>query len=203
MTAPGFLKQAAVEHRAVGNVVAIVPFIALLCGLAFFWSRAWIDQRASVDANVYELGRLRPLINNAAAAKSEYEKALAAVSKESLLYQDLDDIRLLATFQSAVKTRLDATDLQIANIQSVQPHEDGGMRNVSVRLQVSGDYGSFLEFLSTLRSAKPRIFVDSLDLVSDQATSGMLVGRPAQSNIGANRVIAQIELHSLALEKSQ
>lgn len=129
-----------------------------------------------------------PLMRNAAridALKSEvaFLKAsklrLGEVSRWSQIQRDAQTARedflsnptpalAAAALQSAMRSAAQSAGLEIISAQDASV-EDGGIKGVSIRMAVKGEFAEFAHFLEALERQKPVVLVDEIEMRSTGA----------------------------------
>lgn len=143
----------------------------LFCLIAIFYlgvAQPLIDSYAAARGSVSELQDMLERYRRAARDLAPRQAELAALkqhqSAQEGFLQGSNDTLLAVQIQNRIKALADANRAELRSSQVLPPQNEGKLRRISVRGQVSTSLAGALHLFYGLESAMPLLFIDNVDL---------------------------------------
>ena len=150
-------------------------FLAILIGGGgYYLNSLWFDRIGELTEQQLNYDRSRAI--------AEYAKipSLSHVVDQSaqLFLKEGTNAELTAALQAKLKELAANNGLQVASASTLKPKTDGALTLLGTDLQMSGSIGAVYTFVSQLESEKPYLFIDRLNMRSNDPPAG---GLPSDS----------------------
>ncbi|MGH7036276.1 MAG: type II secretion system protein GspM [Stellaceae bacterium] len=150
------------------RTLALAILLCLCAVLYLGVAQPLIDNYAAARGSVTELQDLLERYRRAARDLGPRQEELAALkqrrSAEDGFLQGTNDTLLAVQIQNRVKSLANASHSELRSSQVLPPQEEGKLRRISVRGQVSTTLAGAQRLFYGLESATPLLFIDNVDM---------------------------------------
>ncbi len=155
---------------------AALLLLAAVLAVAYVWIVEPIAAAyANTEAAIADTRDLLERYDRLAAARTSLEAQLAAIEQKpdtaAYYLSGATDALAAASLQARVTALVEGSGATLLSIQTLTSAEDGGLRRVAIRLQMTAEIAPLVRVLHGLESGIPLLFVDNLELQSQAAPS--------------------------------
>ena len=153
---------------------AALLLLAAVLAVAYVWIVEPIAAAyANTEAAIADTRDLVERYDRLAAARTSLEAQLAAIEQKpdtaAYYLSGATDALAAASLQARVTALVEGSGATLLSIQTLTSAEDGGLRRVAIRLQMTAEIAPLVRVLHGLESGIPLLFVDNLELQSQAA----------------------------------
>jgi len=152
----------------VSRALALAILIGVIGGLYYGAVRPLLDSYASSRATIEQLQDALARYQRAARELAPRQAELAALkqrqSAQDGFLQGSNDTLVAAQIQNRIKALADANKGELRSTQVLPAQDEGKLRRITVRGQMSTNLGAVLRVFHGLESAYPLLFLDNVDL---------------------------------------
>ena len=153
---------------------AALLLLAVVLAVAYVWIVEPIAAAyANTEAAIADTRDLVERYDRLAAARTSLEAQLAAIEQKpdtaAYYLSGATDALAAASLQARVTALVEGSGATLLSIQTLTSTEDGGLRRVAIRLQMTAEIAPLVRVLHGLESGIPLLFVDNLELQSQAA----------------------------------
>jgi hypothetical protein len=152
----------------VSRALAFTLLIALIGGLYYGIVSPLLDNYAGTKASIEQLQDTLARYQRAARALAPRQAELAALkqrqSAQDGFLQGSNDTLVAAQIQNRIKALADANRGELRSTQVLPAQDEGKLRRITVRGQMSTTLPAALRVFYGLESAYPLLFIDNVDL---------------------------------------
>jgi hypothetical protein len=153
---------------AVSRALAFTLLIALIGGLYYGIVSPLLDNYAGTKASIEQLQDTLTRYQRAARALAPRQAELAALkqrqSAQDGFLQGSNDTLVAAQIQNRIKALADANRGELRSTQVLPAQDEGKLRRITVRGQMSTTLPAALRVFYGLEAAYPLLFIDNVDL---------------------------------------
>ena len=168
---------------AVSRFLAFAILIGAIAGFYYGIVRPLVDDYAATGASIEQLQDALARYQRAARDLAPRQAELAALkqrqSAQDGFLQGANDTLVAAQIQNRIKALSDATKGDLRSTQVLPAQDEGKLRRITVRGQMSTTLPAVLRVFHGLESAYPLLFIDNVDL---RARPTQLRDRGASAN---------------------
>jgi general secretion pathway protein M len=128
---------------------------------------------ADTESAIADTQALVERYDRLAATRPALEAQLAAIEQKpdtaAYYMSGATDALAAAALQARVTTLVEGSGASLLSIQTLTSTEDKGLRRVAIRLQMTAEIGPLVRVLHGLETGTPLLFVDNLELQSQNA----------------------------------
>lgn len=166
---------------AVSRALALAILLALIAVLSLGIAMPIIDAYQSIGANTAQLEDQLRRYQRAASDRAQRQAELAALAQRSSaadgFLQGANDTLVAVQIQNRLKSLADVAHAELRSTQVLPAQDEGSLRRISVRGQVSTTMGGALQIFHGLEAQYPLLFVDNLDIRARPGTTREIRGR--------------------------
>lgn len=122
------------------------------------------DTTDSVDRTSALLERYRRIGQSLPGLEAELARLKQQPGTQDGFFQGASDALVAAQLQGRLRAAVDAAQGELKSTQVLPAVEEGKMRRIAVRGQMSGNLAAAQQVLYELESASPYLFIDNLDM---------------------------------------
>jgi len=152
----------------VSRLLACAILVGAIAGLYYGIVRPLVDNYAATRASVEQLQDALLRYQRAARDLAPRQAELAALkqrqSAQDGFLQGANDTLVAAQIQNRIKALSDATKGDLRSTQVLPAQDEGKLRRITVRGQMSTTLSAVLRVFHGLESAYPLLFIDNVDL---------------------------------------
>jgi hypothetical protein len=152
----------------VSRCLALAILFCFVAILYFGVAQPLIDRYAAARASVSELQNMLERYRRAARDLGPRQAELAALkqhhSTQDGFLEGANDTLLAVTIQNRIKALADASHAELRSSQVLPPQDEGKLRRISVRGQVSTTLAGAQRLFYGLEATAPLLFIDNVDL---------------------------------------
>ena len=153
---------------ALSRGLAVAILIALIGGLYYGIVRPVLDNYGDTQAQIEQMQDTLARYQRAARDLAPRQAELAALKQRQStqvgFLQGANDTLLAAQIQNRIKSLADATKGELRSTQVLPSQDEGKLRRITVRGQMSTTLSGALGVFHGLESASPLLFLDNVDL---------------------------------------
>lgn len=167
----------------ISRSLALAILFGLVAVLYLGVAQPLIDSYAATRSSVSELQDTLERYRRAAHDLGPRQAELAALkqhrSAQEGFLEGANDTLLAVQIQNRIKTLTDASHAELRSSQVLPPQEEGKLRRISVRGQVTTTLAGAQRLFYGLEAATPLLFIDNVDLrarpadLRDRASTGV------------------------------
>lgn len=152
----------------ISRALALAILFCLMAVLYLGVAQPLVDRYAAARGSVSELQDMLERYRRAARDLGPRRVELAALkqrqSAQEGFLQGSNDTLLAVQIQNRIKALADANRAELRSSQVLPPQDEGKLRRISVRGQVSTTLAGALHLFYGLESVMPLLFIDNVDL---------------------------------------
>jgi general secretion pathway protein M len=150
------------------RALAVAILIGLIGGVYYGVVRPLLgnynDTRASIEQMQDSLARFQRAARDLAPRQAELAALKQRQSAQDGFLQGANDTLVAAQIQNRIKSLADATKGELRSTQVLPAQDEGKLRRITVRGQMSTSLAGALRVFHGLESASPLLFVDNVDM---------------------------------------
>jgi general secretion pathway protein M len=153
---------------------AALLLLATVLAAVYFWIVVPIATGyASTESAIADTRELADRYERLASARPSLEAQLAALEDkpDTIAYYltGATDALAAAALQARVTGLIEGSGATLLSVQTLASTEEGSLRRVAIRLQMTAEIGSLVRLLHGLETGIPLLFVDNLEIQSQAA----------------------------------
>ncbi len=152
----------------VSRGLAVAILVSLVAGLYYGIAAPIADNygatRGSIDQLQDALARYQRAARDLAPRQAELASLKQRQSAQDGFLQGANDTLVAAQIQNRIKSLTDATKGELRSTQVLPPQDEGKLRRITVRGQMSTTLPGALRIFHGLESASPFLFLDNVDM---------------------------------------
>lgn len=152
----------------VSRALAFALLLALIGGVYYGVVAPLLDRYASTEASIAQLQDTLARYQRAARELTPRQAELAALkqrqSAQDGFLQGANDTLVAAQIQNRIKSLADSSHAELRSTQVLPAQDEGKLRRITVRGQISTTLPAALQVFYGLESAYPLLFLDNVDL---------------------------------------
>lgn len=150
------------------RALAVAILIGLIGGVYYGVVRPLLDnyndRRASIEQLQDNLARYQRAARDLAPRQAELAALKQRQSAQDGFLQGANDTLVAAQIQNRIKSLADATKGELRSTQVLPSQDEGKLRRITVRGQMSTSLAGALRVFHGLESASPLLFIDNVDM---------------------------------------
>jgi len=150
------------------RALAIAILISLIGGIYYGVVRPLLDnyndKRGAIEQMQDNLGRYQRVARDLAPRQAELAALKQRQSAQDGFLQGANDTLVAAQIQNRIKSLADATKGELRSTQVLPSQDEGKLRRITVRGQMSTSLTGALRVFHGLESASPLLFIDNVDM---------------------------------------
>jgi len=150
------------------RALAVAILIGLIGGIYYGVVRPLLDnyndKRAAIEQMQDNLARYQRAARDLAPRQAELAALKQRQSAQDGFLQGANDTLVAAQIQNRIKSVADATKGELRSTQVLPSQDDGKLRRITVRGQMSTSLTGALRVFHGLESASPLLFIDNVDM---------------------------------------
>jgi general secretion pathway protein M len=156
-----------------GRVLALAILIAIVASLYYLivapFHGEYASMRQSIDQLQDELARYQRAARDLPARQADLTALKQRQSSQDGFLQGSNDTLVAAQIQNRIKALSDAAQGDLKSIQILPAEDEGKLRRITVRGQMTATLPGILHIFYGLESAAPLLFLDNVDFRSRTA----------------------------------
>jgi len=150
------------------RALAVAILIGLIGGIYYGVVRPLLDnyndKRAAIEQMQDNLARYQRAARDLAPRQAELAALKQRQSAQDGFLQGANDTLVAAQIQNRIKSVADATKGELRSTQVLPSQDEGKLRRITVRGQMSTSLTGALRVFHGLESASPLLFIDNVDM---------------------------------------